>query len=366
MSDSESDRSSVTEDSRESKRQKTDAKKVVVSNKKVDPKSVPSKPAGPLKTGLSGSKSFFFKMIFTNGSLLRKFLEPVAHSVKKIRFILVKSPEFTGFRMEAHDAYFTLANKSRFECDIEAGTGIHGSKLTDDEINKYVFCVRAKSFMEALTASALKETTLSICRYHNNQDHITFESINNENDIRTVYTCSMVENSEVESLDSIKIQLGFHVNINLGTLKELSLNAKRCGALTVKFDLFQAKDTSDPEIIHSKMSIGFEGEETSGSTDFYLSTKKVTKVTDGKTVHIWEPLPGLSMTNQEGLTLEKKCSNEYDNSKLRLFLNHMECQWVLVHLGNDNTQQPLVLDCVLGGRNTKHTIIVAPKETSAS
>jgi hypothetical protein len=36
--------------------------------------------------------------------------------------------------------------------------------MTDEEINKYIFCVRAKSFMEALTASALKETTLTISR----------------------------------------------------------------------------------------------------------------------------------------------------------------------------------------------------------
>jgi hypothetical protein len=44
----------------------------------------------------------------------------------------------------------------------------------------------------------------------------------------------------------------------------------------------------------------------------------------------------------------------------------MECNWVLVHLGNDNTQQPLVLDCKLGGENTKHTIIVAPKMDAAN
>lgn len=40
--------------------------------------------------------------------------------------------------------------------------------------------------MEALTSSALKETTLSIARYHATPDDITFESINNESDVRTV------------------------------------------------------------------------------------------------------------------------------------------------------------------------------------
>lgn len=148
----------------------------------------------------------------------------------------------------------------------------------------------------------------------------------------------------------------------MGTLKELSLNAKRCGALDLLFELEQAEDPVDSSIIHSKMSIGFTGDDTNGSHDFYVSAKKTSKIVDGKTVNQWEPLGGLTMTNQKSLTMEKKCSNAYDNSKLRLFLNHMECPWVLVHLGNNNTAQPLVLDCVIGGKNTKHTIIVAPKE----
>ena len=103
-------------------------------------------------------------MTFTNGILLQKFIEPIAHSVKMIRFALNKTSVFTGFRMEAHNAMWTLANKSRFECDVESGVGVHGSPMTDEEVNKYVFCVNAKSFMEALTSSALKETTLSITR----------------------------------------------------------------------------------------------------------------------------------------------------------------------------------------------------------
>jgi hypothetical protein len=143
--------------------EKTKKKSVVVSNKKLDPANVPKKPeTRPVKK--VDINKFFFRMTFTNGVLLRKFLEPIAHSVKKIRFALTKTPEFTGFRMEAHDAYFTLANKSKFECDIEPGQAIHGGPMTDEDINKYVFCVKAKSFMEALKASALKETTLSISR----------------------------------------------------------------------------------------------------------------------------------------------------------------------------------------------------------
>jgi hypothetical protein len=78
------------------------AKGVVVSNKKIDASSVPAKPTA--KIVVAAGPDFFFKMTFTNGILLRKFMEPVAHSVKKIRFALVKTPGFSGFRMEAHDA----------------------------------------------------------------------------------------------------------------------------------------------------------------------------------------------------------------------------------------------------------------------
>ena len=83
--------------------EKPKKKSVVVSNKKLDPANVPKKPdVRPLKK--ADTNKFFFRMTFTNGVLLRKFLEPIAHSVKKIRFALTKTPEFTGFRMEAHDA----------------------------------------------------------------------------------------------------------------------------------------------------------------------------------------------------------------------------------------------------------------------
>ena len=215
-------------------------------------------------------------------------------------------------------------------------------------------------------SSTLKETDLCITRYSDANDKITFESINNENDVRALYTCNLVDSSQVDSLDGIAIELGFHVNVLMSTLKELSLNAKRCGAPTLRFDLWQAVDLTDAAVVHSKMCIGFVGPNTSGSHDFYISTRKnVSKNSSGESEVKWEPLQtSVGLEAMEDLVLEKKCSNEYDNKKLRMFLNHMECSWVLVHLCTDNTTQPLVLDCMLGGAHTKHTVIVAPKETA--
>ena len=316
----------------------------VLSNKTIDPKQIPKKPSEVSMK--APSEPFEFRLTITNSQLLNKFLEPVAHSVKRMKFMLVKSTSFTGFRMEAHDQFLTIANKSRFECDVE-GT----------ETN---FCVSAKSFMQALSASSLKDTTLCITKYHKNPDTLTFEAENNENDVRTVYTCALVENNTVQSLDNISLNLGFHVSIYMTLFRELSLNARKCTADVLAFDLWQATDKTDPTITHSRMTIGFTGMETSGSHEFFMSAKQSTKVVDEKSINVWEPL---STTNLDirSLQMELKCHNEYDNNKLRLFLNHMEGTWVLVHLCNDNTAQPLVLEFILGSKNTKHCVIIAPK-----
>lgn len=348
--DSKADKADKADPKAESKQPKI----TVFSNKTLDASRVPPKPLPVVKT--TRRKAHDFRMIFTNGVLLRKFLEPAAHAVKKMRFVICVTPEFTGFKIECHDQAFTLADRGIFECDIDAPGDVNGE----------IFCVTAESFMEALVSSTLKETDLCITRYTDASDKITFESINNENDVRALYTCNLVDSSQVDSLDGIAIELGFHVNVLMSTLKELSLNAKRCCAPTLRFDLWQAVDLHDTAIVHSKMCIGFTGPNTSGSHDFYISTRKnVSKNASGESEVKWEPLQtSVGLEAMEDLVLEKRCSNEYDNKKLRMFLNHMECSWVLVHLCTDNTTQPLVLDCMLGGAHTKHTVIVAPKESA--
>lgn len=348
----------------------------VFSNKTIDESKVPPKPAG--LSGAAGgaaarakkqARPFDFRLTFTNGVLLRKFLEPAARAVKKMRFVICQAPAgsdaFTGFRIECHDSAFTLADRGMFECDVETGGAILTAKGPQGA-NGETFCVNADAFMEALLASTLKETDLRITKYTDGpEERITFESINNENDVRTVYSCGIVEASQVQSLDGITIELGFHVNVHMATLKELSLSAKRCGAPTLKFELWQAADLKDPAVVHSKMAIGFKGDNTNGSHDFFISTRKESKKgPDGTMRTVFTPLPeSKGLEELDGLTLEKKCSNEYDNKKLRMFLNHMECQWALLHLCTDNTSQPLVLNCAIGGARTEHTVIVAPKET---
>jgi hypothetical protein len=314
-------------------------KSKVLSNKTIDPKSIPPKPTS---VKAKASRPYEFRMNFTNAQFLRKFLEPVAHSVKKMRFILCQGTAFTGFTMEAHAQDFTLANKSKFECDVE-GTIESGTTS---------FCVNTSAFMQALNASALKDTTVSISKYLDTIDSVTFESINNESDVKTVYTCSLVESSQVESLSFISLTLGFHVNVHLTLLKDLILNARKCGANTLLFELWQSEPIDS--IVHSKMSIGFRGIETSGTHMFFLSAKRIEK--DG--VVAWEPQ---SIAVPDDIKMEKKCNSEYDNNKLRLFVNHIECSWVLVHLSNEKQQEPLVLEFVMGGRNTKHIVMIGPK-----
>lgn len=338
MSDNESDVS--VDDS--SKR-----KFIVLSNKTMNENLIPAKPQ--LKKARI-SESYCFRMVFTNGILLRKFLEPAANAVKKMRFVIKIKDPFTGFKIECHDQGMTLADIGVFECDVLS----HEHRNANGE----TFCVLAESFMEALMSSTLKETDLCITRYDATPDIITFESVNNENDVRTIYTCGLVETSQVQALDNMSIPLGFHVNVHMGTLKELSLNAKRCNAPSLIFDLSQCKDTADPTIIHSRLSIGFKGPNTSGLHDFFISSRRIQR---GDEI-VWEPITGRGFDSDMLSAMEKRSSNEYDNKKLRLFLNHMESNWVLVHICNDNTTQPLVLECILGGTYTKHTVIVGPKE----
>jgi len=367
-SDSESD-SDHSEDSRHhAKKAKYDSDDEkgaikVFSNKTLDASKVPPRPKALGTAKARKEKPFDFRLTFTNGILLRKFLEPAAHAVIKMRFSICQPKDadaFKGFRIECHDPAFTLADRGLFECDVECTAP--GRESADG----LTFCVAAEAFMEALVSSTLKETDLRITRYCDSEDRITFESVNNENDVRTVYHCNLMDASQVDSLDGISIELGFHVNVHMSTLKELSLNAKRCGAPTLKFDLWQAPDATDSAVVHSKMCIGFQGLHTSGSHDFFISTRKETKPgPDGTPEVIWAPLTtSLGLDTIESLKMDLKCSNEYDNKKLRLFINHMESTWALVHLCTDNTTQPLVLDCLIGGARTKHTVIVAPKEVS--
>ena len=328
----------------------------IASNKNIDLSSIPPKPV--FKSRKPASNKYTFRINLTNGAMFHKFLLPISNAVHELRFNLTSTPEFKGIRLEAHDTYLTLANKSRYECDIEAGVDDEGNYIDDDKLTDMSFCVSAASFMQTLGCATLKDTVLTISKYANS-DKITFESNSNENDVQTVYSCDVLAESRLENLDGMRFKLGYHVNVHLKTLKEQTYNAKKCGASTIYFELYQTEGTGD--IVHSRMSVGFRGTVTSGSHDFYQSAKKTERKDGDSTTTEWEPLPGLSLADRQSLKMEKRSYNEYDNSKLRLFLNHMDVEWVLVHLCSDNSQQPLVMECMIGGKNTKHTIIVAPK-----
>ena len=335
----------------------------VLSNKTVNSSNIPPKPSNMGLKQILPKKPFDFRMTFINGILLQKFLLPASKAVKKMRFVICnpESPTaFHGFKIECHDPSFTLADRGLFECDIESGTS--------KNIDGTTFCVCADAFMEALRASSQRETDLCITRFLTKElveeDFITFESINNENDVRARYTCSLLDFSQVDTLDGISIDLGFHATVQMSILKELSLNAKNCKATTLKFDLWQSVDSKDSNVTHSKMSIGFRGEDghASGSHDFCITMRREesSDLTSKKTT--WTPISSENFASEfTDQKMAQKCSNEYDNKKLRKIIKHMECPYVLVHLCTDNTPQPLVLDCEMGGHRTKHTLIVVPK-----
>lgn len=354
-SNSTSSSSNEEEESPKPKKLKLEKPKLI-SNKIISESSIPPKPVNMgMNKKINTGKKYTFRLSFTNGAMFHKFLLPIASAVSELRFNLTISQEFKGLRLEAHDTYLTLANKSRFECDID-----FDETLQKEHLNDMNFCVTASSFMQTLGCATLKDTVLMITKYQNS-DKMTFESITNESDVQTVYDCDLLSESRLESLKGMQFNLGYHVNLNMKTLKEQTSNAKKCGAQTIFFELFQANDLEDSCIVHSRLSLGFKGTSTSGSHDFYQSARKI-EDSDENTE--WQPLANLNIMNRSMLKMERKSYNEYDNSKLRLFLNHMDIEWVLIHLCNDNSQKPLVMECIMGGKNTKHTIIVAPKMDS--
>lgn len=358
----------IIDESVKSKQSSFPLPKKLTSNKILDESQIPPKPtsfltknaqssSNALKIMNENKKKFVFRVTFTNGNIFLKFLLPVANAVQELRFNFTSTEEFKGLRLEAHDTFLTLANKSRYECDIESG-----GDEKDEELAGLSFCVQASSFLQTLNCATLPDTVLTITKYCDNPDKITFESITNENDVKTVYTCDLLAESRLESLKGMQFNLGYHVNIYLKTLKEQTTNAKKCGASSIYFALYQIQDKEDDTITHSKLSVGFKGQNTSGCHDFYQSAKKIEKKLPDQQLAIeWDPIPCLKSAQMLSIEMKRVSYNEYDNNKLRLFLNHMDIEWVLLHLCNDGTARPLVMECEIGGKNTKHTIIVAPK-----
>lgn len=349
--ESDSDMSPPTKRARTEEGQKT---------AQVLPKPAPS-------TKVSKSNDYIFRLGFTNPQLLRKFMEPIVRAVPQLQFHLVISKDFTGFKLEAHDASVTLANRSKFECDVDIGVDNEGNpRLLAAGVNAEKFCVSSKSFMTTLQCSLLKDTVLYITQYDparrpHMDDKIVFEACTNEDDIHTQYDCALLATSALESLESISFNLGFHVHVAMKTLKELCLNAKRCDASNMIFELYQAVDTQDAELVHSRMYIGFASTQTSGGHDFFTSARKLLKSEAGAAVVEYEPVAGITQAHRAGFAYERRCRAQYDRIKLSLFLNYMDADWAQINLANDNTQQPLVIECTIGTKQTTHLIMVAPK-----
>jgi hypothetical protein len=336
----------------------TESATAAKSKKQIIIPSPPKSLALVAEKKIEKKKNYDFRITITNGQNFLRFMLPVANAVNEMRFNLAMTPVFTGLRLEAHDTCATLANISKFDCDIDPGVSGPGEKiLTKEEVSAITFCVATKTFMQTMNCSVLKEAVLTITRYNHTSDALTFESASNEDDVRAVYSCALLDQSSQEPLQ-FSINLNFHVTVELKTLKELSQNAKKCGAASIRFEVFQRVDENDESIVHSRMSIGFKSGSTSGNHGFYHSARK--SVRNG--VVEWTSIPG-SSRSQEGM--EQKCNNSYDISKLRTFLSHMDCEWALIHLPDDNTEQPLVIECDLGGPNTKHTIIISPNLAEA-
>lgn len=300
------------------------------------------------------AKPFLFRVEFTDGVSARKFLDVVASAVTEMRFHIIAEKGFTGLRLEAHDANWHTAIRSQLECSVKAGTTAEGAPSTLQSLHETSFTVSAGRFMTALDCALLKDTTLSLTRYHSAvKEEITFEAITNEDDVRTAYAAPLIASPDTQlgNISHVAVELGFHVNVNIDVLAKLCSIAKKCAAATMDFEVFQAVDVHDATVLHSRMHIGF-GE--FGGHDFFLTSRK-----SGAD---WVPVTGPTEAEREDIVYARKSSNSYDAAKLRLFVGKLATEWVLVHLSNSNATKPLVLEASMGSGKSQHAIMVAPRE----
>jgi hypothetical protein len=334
-------------------------KKTVQSNKNSSAKSLAPISFSQISNvkKQDNSKNFAYKISLNNPSLFLKFINAIASAVTELKLILCVSESFTGLNVESHDSYMHIASKSKFSCSIQYGEAESKNTSAVPPIN-----VLANTFLQTLSMSdSIGDSVLTITKYHDRPDKLVFECTSDENDASSSWQCDLLDTSHLESLEGIKLTLHYHVNLRLKSLKQLCANAKKSGSNSLLIELYQCNDPSDENILHSLLCIGFTGTLTSGKNKFFQSAKK-SVIEEGKTRRIeWNQLTGLGEEEREAMKYELKSSNEYDNGKLRMFLNHMDIEWVLLHLCDDSSEQPLVLDCILADKNTKHCIIVAPK-----
>jgi hypothetical protein len=326
--------------------------------KTLDAKHIPPRPevmgAKP-RGGTKKARAFLFRVEFTDGVSARKFLDVVASAVSEMRFHICVEKGFTGLRLEAHDSNWHTAIRSQLECSVTAGETAEGAAATLSDLHDTSFTVSAARFMTALDCALLKDTTLSLTRYHATRalEEITFEAITNEDDVRTAYAAPLVASPDTQlgSLSQATVELGFHVNVNIDVLSKLCSIAKRCAAATMDFEVFQAVDKRDATVLHSRMHIGF-GEY--GGHDFYLTARK-----SGSD---WVPVTGPTDAEREDLAYVRKSANSYDAAKLRLFVSKLATEWVLVHLSNSAATKPIVLEASMGSGKSNHSIMIAPRE----
>jgi hypothetical protein len=301
-------------------------------------------------------RKFLYKLSINNPNLFLKFINAIASAVSELKILVVVSEQLTGLSIESHDSYMHIASKSKFSCSVNIPDNSSGKNSVPP------IYVLANTFLQTLTISdTIGDSILNIIKYEDTPDKLFFECTSDENDASSSWSCDLLDSTHLESLEGIKLTLHYHVNIKLKSLKQLCANAKKSGSNSLLIELYQSKDHGDENILHSMLCIGFTGTATSGTNKFYQSArKKVTEENNQKKIE-WVQLTGLTEDQRDSLKYELKSSNEYDNNKLRLFLNHMDIEWVLLHLCDDSSEQPLVLDCILADKNTKHCIIVAPK-----
>lgn len=375
------DGSSSEEDAAKHKTPPADKPRRVTGNKELKECNIPPEPRGGAGGGAGAAGTFEdkrryrFRITLTNPTSMQRFLCSVIKVVPEMRFHLICTPTMRGFRMEAHDAGLSLAAKSRYECDLEAGTESNGTPLDDDALNGISFCVQSELFGLALKCATRKETVMHITQYHATVERpdadaeLTFETVTDEGESYDQVYCPTVasRNSQLQSLSGISIKATEHSEVSLTELKQQCANAKEAKASSMVFSVARCVDEKDPDVIHNRIAIGFRGM-LSGNKYFFTTMRRVEKgkrLKNGAPVMELETVTDVDFEYRKSLPYVQVCTNTYDSKKLRVFIKHMDAPCAVLHMTDrPGEAMPLIIEVAVGSKRTKHLIIVAAREES--
>ena len=325
-------------------------------NKSLDMKHVPAEPKTKQSQPSKSKANFHYAIRFTNARHAQSFWEVASKALPYLFFHLEVTENYSGLRLEAHDTPPTMAIKSRMECIIQEGVDQFGKPVDRLSLNGEIFCVNSKNLLKCFKCAQVKDTPLTLKKWHN-KDGIIFEAFTNEEDVKTEYMLPFYTKTPSTVLQRIPTTSDMQVKMATHVLQKLATISSTLGATLLRFDLFEAESEAT-DVTRYKLIVFFTGSEIPGGHTFYLGAKK----TNVKGIEEFEPIV-TSAQEQEAFKWNLVSSNSYNSNKFKLFVSNLDNEWCFVGVSTDERSKPIIIvaDSTETG-TTSHTIIISPQQ----